>query len=321
MNRKIAEQPVSKPRLSLGPLLYYWPRDDVFEFYESVADTAVDIVYLGETVCSKRRLLRPDAWLQIASLLEQAGKEVVLSTLTLIEADSELRALRRICKNDQYMVEANDLSAVQLMSGKRSFVTGPAVNIYNSRTLEVLAKAGMKRWTLQVELSRETLFDLHKNRPPGVETELFVFGRLPLAYSARCFTARAHNLAKDDCQFRCLENSDGLMLHTREDESFLILNGIQTQSAKTQNLVKEINDFIGLGIDVLRISPQSKNTERIIDVFDRCLHGEINVDEAAKSLQPFIMSGECDGYWHEEAGMKLTDNDKFMQNNKLGNMI
>ncbi len=321
MNRKIAEQPVSKPRLSLGPLLYYWPRDDVFEFYESVADTAVDIVYLGETVCSKRRLLRPDAWLQIASLLEQAGKEVVLSTLTLIEADSELRALRRICKNDQYMVEANDLSAVQLMSGKRSFVTGPAVNIYNSRTLEVLAKAGMKRWTLQVELSRETLFDLHKNRPPGVETELFVFGRLPLAYSARCFTARAHNLAKDDCQFRCLENSDGLMLHTREDESFLILNGIQTQSAKTQNLVKEINDFIGLGIDVLRISPQSKNTERIIDVFDRCLHGEINVDEAAKSLQPFIMSGECDGYWYEEAGMKLTDNDKFMQNNKLGNMI
>ena len=321
MNRKIAEQPVSKPRLSLGPLLYYWPRDDVFEFYESVADTAVDIVYLGETVCSKRRLLRPDAWLQIASLLEQAGKEVVLSTLTLIEADSELRALRRICKNDQYMVEANDLSAVQLMSGKRSFVTGPAVNIYNSRTLEVLAKAGMKRWTLQVELSRETLFDLHKNRPPGVETELFVFGRLPLAYSARCFTARAHNLAKDDCQFRCLENSDGLMLHTREDESFLILNGIQTQSAKTQNLVKEINDFIELGIDVLRISPQSKNTERIIDVFDRCLRGEINVDEAGKSLQPFIMSGECDGYWHEEAGMKLTDNDKFMQNNKLGNMI
>ena len=84
------------PKLSLGPLLYYWSRDDVFKFYESIADTAVDIVYLGETVCSKRRLLRTDAWLQLAGLLQEAGKEVVLSTLTLLEANSELCALRKI---------------------------------------------------------------------------------------------------------------------------------------------------------------------------------------------------------------------------------
>jgi len=48
------------------------------------------------------------------------------------------------------------------------------------------------------------------------------------------------------------------MLRTREDESFLVLNGIQTQSAKTQNLIRDIDDFIELEIDVLRISPQSK---------------------------------------------------------------
>ena len=321
MNKNTAQQPISKPKLSLGPLLYYWPREDVFKFYESIADTAVDIVYLGETVCSKRRLLRPDAWLQIADMLKEAGKEVVLSTLTLIEANSELSALRKICDNDLYMVEANDMSAVQLMSGKRSFVTGPAVNIYNSRTLEVLARAGMKRWTLQVELSRETLSSLHQNRPLGVETELFVFGRLPLAYSARCFTARAHNLPKDDCQFRCLDNSDGLMLHTREDESFLVLNGIQTQSAKTQNLIKEIDDFIELEIDVLRISPQSKNTEQIIDIFDRCLRGISNSEEAEKSLQPYIMSGECDGYWHGEAGMNFAGHDESTDHNKQSSML
>ncbi len=291
------------PKLSLGPLLYYWPRDEVFRFYESIADTAVDIVYLGETVCSKRRLLRTDSWLQIAGLLREAGKEVVLSTLTLLEANSELMALKKICNNNEYMVEANDMTAVQLLSGKTSFVTGPAVNIYNSRTLEVLARSGLKRWTLQVELSKETLTTIHQNRPMGVETEVFVFGRLPLAYSARCFTARAHNLPKDDCQFRCLDDADGLMLRTREDESFLVLNGIQTQSAKTQNLISDINDFIDLKIDVLRISPQSKNNEQIIAVFDNCLRGKISCDEAEKSLQQYIMSGECDGYWHGQAGM------------------
>ncbi len=304
------------PRLSLGPLLYYWSREDVFKFYESIADTAVDIVYLGETVCSKRRLLKPDAWLQLAGLLQEAGKEVVLSTLTLLEANSELSALRKICDNDQFMVEANDMSAVQLMSGKKSFVTGPAVNIYNSRTLQVLARSGLKRWTLPVELSKETLISMHQNRPTNVETEIFVFGRLPLAYSARCFTARAHNLAKDDCQYRCLDYPDGLMLRTREDESFLVLNGIQTQSAKTQNLIRDINDFVDLEIDVLRISPQSTNTLQVIDVFDHCLRGKITSSDAETALQQYVMSGECDGYWHGDAGMDKTGLDNDIKNKK-----
>lgn len=300
------------PKLSLGPIQYYWPRDEIFKFYHAIADTAVDIVYLGETVCSKRRLLRLDAWLQLADLLQAAGKDVVLSTLTLLEANSELIALKKICNNDQYMVEANDMAAVQMMSGKKAFVTGPAVNVYNSRTLEVLARCGLKRWTLPVELSKETLAAIHRDRPAGVETEVFVFGRLPLAYSARCFTARAHNLAKDDCQYRCLDYADGLMLRTREDEPFLVLNGIQTQSAKTQNLVSDINDFVELEIDVLRISPQSNNTVKIIDVFYDCLHGKITGSDADIALQQYIMSGECNGYWSGQAGM---DSSGLMQVN------
>jgi len=289
--------------LSLGPLLYYWSREDVYRFYEGIAETPVDIVYLGETVCAKRRVMRPDAWLEVADMLQQAGKEVVLSTLTLLEANSELSALRKICNNDQYLVEANDMAAVQMMSGRKHYVTGPAVNIYNSRTLVVLASSGLRRWTLPVELSKETLTSLHQDRPEGVETEVFAFGRLPLAYSARCFTARAHNLPKDDCQFRCLDYSDGLMLRTREDESFLVLNGIQTQSAKTHNLVRDIDDFIDLEVDVLRISPQSSSTEQIIDIFHDCLHGKITGCDAENELQKYIISGECDGYWHGQAGM------------------
>ena len=33
-------------KLALGPLLYYWPREKVMAFYEEVAASPVDIVYL-----------------------------------------------------------------------------------------------------------------------------------------------------------------------------------------------------------------------------------------------------------------------------------
>ena len=291
------------PRLSLGPVPYYWPRETLLDFYDRIVLAPVDIVYLGETVCSKRRSLKHTEWLELAARLQAAGKEVVLSTLTLLEAGSELGSLRRLCEEQDFLVEANDMSAVQFLSGKRAFVTGPAVNIYNSGTLSVLAGLGLKRWVLPVELSRNTLADIQADRPEGVETEVLVFGRLPLAYSARCFTARAHNLPKDDCQFRCLDYPDGMLLSTREDEPFLVLNGIQTQSARTHNLISELDDLRQLGVDVLRISPQSRHTEFIIDTFHACLRNDAGSAAAETALGNVMPVGPCDGYWHGDAGM------------------
>jgi len=291
------------PRLSLGPVPYYWPRETLLDFYQRIATTPVDIVYLGETVCSKRRSLKHTDWLDLAATLQAAGKEVVLSTLTLLEAGSELGGLRRLCEQQDFLVEANDLSAVQLLSGNQAFVTGPAVNIYNTHTLSMLAGLGLRRWVLPVELSRDTLAVIQSERPAGVETEVFAWGRLPLAYSARCFTARAHNLPKDDCQFRCLDYPDGLLLSTREDEAFLVLNGIQTQSATTFNLVNELNDLKRLGVDVLRISPQSLHTDSVIRLFHDCLHEHCDPGEAATKLAGFMPVGPCNGYWYGDAGM------------------
>lgn len=295
-------------KISLGPLLYYWPRETVFGFYEKISNTPVDIVYLGETVCSKRRLMNEKDWLEIAELLRKAGKEVVLSTLTLIEASSELRKQRKICdsayKDNQYSIEANDMATVNILSGKQQFITGPAINIYNGRTLNVLSKKGLKRWVLPIELSKQALVDIVAKSPNGIETEIFAYGRLPLAYSARCFTARSHNLPKDDCQFHCLDDPDGLLLSTREDDPFLVLNGIQTQSAKTCNLINDIEEIIKLGINVLRISPQSEHTEKIINIFHECIKGKQSTLEAERVLSSLMPTGSCNGYWYGGAGME-----------------
>jgi len=292
-----------QPKLSLGPILYFWSRDQVLEFYDWVEKSPVDIVYLGETVCSKRNLITTDDWFAIAERLQQAGKEVVLSTLALLEAESELKRLRRICDNDQYMIEANDMGAVHLREG-RPFVTGHSVNVYNGHTVDLLAKQGLKRWVLPVELSWQTMVDIQAESPEGVEVEVFAFGRLPLAYSARCFTARACNRPKDDCDYCCFNYPDGLMLKAQDDTKFLALNGIQTQSAHTFNLLPELERMRELNVDVIRISPQSSFTDKIVDIFHQCLTHEMSLEDGSAELEKLLPVGSCDGYWHGDVGME-----------------
>jgi collagenase-like PrtC family protease len=291
-------------RLSLGPISYYWPRQRVLEFYHRAARCAVDVVYLGEIVCSKRRELGPGDWLSLAAQLRDAGKEVVLSTLTLLESASEASALKRLCLNGSFTVEANDLSAVQLLSeAGRAFVTGPHINIYNQRSLALLAGLGMRRWVLPVELGLEALRDLQASRPAGVETEVFAFGRLPLAWSARCYTARSLNLPKDQCDFRCLDYPDGRLLQTREGQAFLVLNGIQTQSALSHQVLGQVAELRALGVDMLRISPQSEHTFRVVELFEEAVRGG-DVSALFEELRRLLPLAACNGYMAGAPGME-----------------
>ncbi|WP_310446701.1 U32 family peptidase [Thiobacillus sp.] len=288
--------------LSLGPLLYYWSRDDMLAFYTEAANWPVARVYLGETVCSRRHLLRLPDWLELAERLAAAGKTVVLSSQTLIESESDLKTLRRIVGDGRFLVEANEWGAVRLLSEAGvPFVAGHTLNVYNPDTLDVLAGMGAQRWLPPVEMSHATLAALLERAPDGIETEVFAYGRLPLAYSARCFTARHYNLPKDDCQFRCLDHPDGLLLSSREGAPFLTLNGIQTQSAGVYNLIGELPALRELGIASLRLSPQSRHMGRVVDAFQAALAG---APHAADTLTHILPGPPVDGYWHGRAGLE-----------------
>lgn len=290
-------------KIALGPLHYYWPRDRVLAFYRDAAHWPVDIVYLGETVCSRRREMRLSDWVEIGLDLARAGKEVVLSTHELIESDADLRGMHAVVDNASFLVEANDMAAASRLAGKGPFVAGPFLNVYNAGTLSLLAEMGATRWVAPVELSGEGLAAVVAEAPSGIETEVFAWGRLPLAVSARCFTARYHNRSKDRCEFRCLDYPDGLALDTQDGRPFFVLNGVQTLSAGVQNLVPVVDSVRAAGAGVLRLSPQAEGMGDVAGLVRAAVDGGLSPVAAGVRLAALAGGVPIDGYWHGRPGL------------------
>ena len=85
------------------------------------------------------------------------------------------------------------------------------------------------------------------------ELEVIGWGRLPLSYSARCFTARALDVPKDQCGFRCIDYPDGMPLAAREGRPCLRINGISVQGEESTDLGPELPELRTLGVDILRL--------------------------------------------------------------------
>lgn len=117
---------------------------------------------------------------------------------------------------------------------------------------------------------------------------------MPLAYSARCFTARALNRAKDECKLACLEYPQGLTAKSQEQEDVFVLNGIQTQSGHCYNLINQLESMDGL-VDVIRLSPETDTLEWLAK-FDK---------QQATPQRYTLPNRECNGYWMNMAGMQL----------------
>ena len=270
--------------LTVGPNQFFWSADRWTEFYDDLAASPVDRVVLGELVCSKRLPFFQDRIPDAISTLIDAGKDVALTSLALVTLKRERNQTAALAEMG-VEIEINDLTGLPHLPDGAQFSVGPLVNVYNEGTLAWLASKGATRICLPPELPLTSVETLAKaGVDHGVAIEVWGHGRLPLAISGRCYHARLHKRTKDNCQFACEDDPDGLDIRTLEDQPFLTMNGVQTLSDTYASAAHQIDALTQVGVSSLRLSPQSKGFSQLCDQYRQLLDGKISGADVADAI-------------------------------------
>ncbi len=293
-------------KLTLGPVLFHWSVQQKLDFYARIADEApIDTVYLGEVICSKRAPFFEEHYPDVIERLERGGKHVVLSSLSDVTLKRERDMTAALCDIGSHEVEINNAAGLQHISG-RAHRIGQLMNVYNEPTMRYLADKGATHFALPVELPQDVVARLAAMAADlGAGVEVQVFGRASLALSARCYHARAHGRTKDNCQFVCEENPDGMPLKTIAGQDFLVINGIQTLSHSYVCLQREIEDLQTIRVTHMRLVPHPINMVAVAEVFADRVAGRIDASEAEAWLAALdIPAPFSNGFWHGIAGAR-----------------
>jgi len=282
-------------------VLFNWPAEQWRDFYFRMADeAALDTVVVGEIVCEKRLPFNTPYIPEVIERLQRAGKQVMVASLGLISSERERSAARALLDIDGVLVEANDISVAAALAGQPHAI-GPMINIYNEGTLTYLAERGAVRVCLPPELSGKSIAALAM--AAETELEVQVFGRIPLAISARCYHARSRGLGKDGCQYVCADDADGMVIDTLEAEPFLAVNGTQTLSFSYLNLSAELAMLRSMGVHRFRLSPQDVDMVAVATVFDALLNDRLDADEADDKLHALCADTPfSNGFFHAREG-------------------
>jgi len=293
-------------RLTLGPIAYHWSADMRRDFYARIADEApVDEVYLGEVICSKRAPFHEADLPATIERLERAGKTVILSSLAEVMLKRERKATENLAAMEAPEIEINNAAGL-FARGRHPHRIGPFMNAYNEATIAWMAARGATHVCLPAEMPAPAIaVAAQAARDLGLGVEVQVFGRVSLAVSARCYHARAHGRTKDNCQFVCEEDADGMPLRTTDDRPILRINGIQTLSESYVDLLPETGRLVADGVTHLRLAPQAVDMVAVAQVFRGVLDKRTPVDEADARLAR--LSGDADlsnGFYHGAAGYR-----------------
>lgn len=293
-------------KLTLGPIAYHWSPQARRDFYARIADEApVDEVYLGEVICSKRAPFHVADLPATIERLERAGKTVILSTLAEVMLKRERKATADLAAMESPEIEINNAAGL-FARGKRPHRIGPFMNAYNEATIAWMAGQGATHVCLPSEMPAPAIaVAAQAARDLGLGVEVQVFGRASLAVSARCYHARAHGRTKDNCQFVCEEDPDGMPLRTTDDRPILRVNGIQTQSESYVNLLPETERLLADGVTHLRLMPQAVDMVAVASAFRGALNGSIELGEADASLHDLCGNVPfSNGFYHGQAGYR-----------------
>jgi len=293
-----------KREITIGPVMFNWTPEVWRDYHFRIADEVpADAVYVGEVVCSKRAPFIEPHFEEVVERLQQGGKQVIVSLLAEVMSKVDRRLVSGMLDLVGLMFEVNDASQLAAVAGKPHAV-GPFLNAYNEETLCYLSHRGATVFTMPYELPGRSIAVMCKAATEhGAAVEMQVFGRIPLALSARCYHARAHGLTKDGCLFVCEKDPDGMDIKTLDGAPFLTINGIQTMSSKYLNLIPATDALCALGVSRFRISPDSRDVTAVAAALRDRLDGRIDAEEALARVKA-AREGDAfaDGFLHRRAG-------------------
>lgn len=292
--------------LTIGPNAFFWDADAVRVFYADMAKSPVARVVIGEWVCSKRLPFWQHEIPTAIEMLQAAGKEVAITSLALITLKRERKQTAEIARMS-LPVEVNDLTALFHIPKGTPFWVGPMVNVYNEGTLRWLAARGATRICLPPELPLASVEVLARTGAElGVAVEVWGHGRAPLAISGRCYHARLHDRAKDNCLFVCKEDPDGRDVDTLDGQAFLTVNGVQTMGRAITTVATQIDDLRAAGVSSLRLSPHIGDFSAVTAAYAAALGGAPGLVDTLARLMP--EASFCDGFLAGQPGASRVAN-------------
>lgn len=290
--------------IAIGPAPFNWGRKRLLDFYcREIAGTDVESVYIGNTICHKRNVLDRDDFSTICDALKAKGIKVYYSTLALCTTSEEFDYVKGIAHLFDGL-EINMLGFLNLLNQDEfkdtEIILGPYLNIYNWKSASFLKKFNPQRLVAPFEISLENVADIAEKA--HIPVEVTAWGNLSTALSWRCYTARAVDRSRENCNKVCFEYPEGMLLKTVEGEDIFRIDGLQVQSAKTHCMVEHLQELAMSGISTIRIYPQMGHTKEIVDILAQALEGRQNAKSSLKQLMPYAPSGVCNGWSWGKAG-------------------
>ncbi|RQH06954.1 hypothetical protein [Paraburkholderia dinghuensis] len=246
-------------KISIGAIAGNWTRSATMAFYDAVALSSVDIVYIGTTIHSALGGLQKRDCLAVARELIAGGKEVVLSVRAAADewAAEGSHAWIADCT---LPVEVSDTRTLQMLAGKVPLVIGSGVQCKDLTTLTQLVALGAKRWVTPAICRGEVVKVLTFAADAACEIEQPVLS--PRHYSR--WACRV-----DDCPY------EGWPIHG--------LPGCDREASLESpdpDWVHDLKMLRTAGVSIMRVTPRTVRDVEVSQILGELVRGEVDAQEA-----------------------------------------
>lgn len=201
-------------------------------------------------------------YIYVPSIIKTNYKNIALSTIEQAVMIYNIKGF--IVSN------IGDFELLKKYSKDYEFIGNYTLNVFNNNTMEEYRKLGLSRITLSRELNQELIKEMLANA--NINTEMIVYGNLPLMASSYCFLGET-NKCYPDCGTNCKKNNK-YYLKDRLGFNFRVVpNSIETVTliCNSKTLSVSTKD---LPINFVRLDILDESINEINEAVDKAYNRE-----------------------------------------------